>query len=150
MKAILRRNSGRDLLSQLHQDFNQLLEPFHLQSEFQSELPLTNWIPTIDVREDEKCYLIHADLPGVKVEDIDVNMENGMLTIKGKRECEVKDEKENFLRVERSTGSFFRQITLPETIDKEQIQAKCKDGVLEIKLPKIKQAKTQKVRVVEG
>lgn len=147
MAKITRYQGGRDLLSQLHEDFNRLLAPFDLRSELRwPEVPMSEWIPSIDVKENDNNFIIHADLPGVKTPDI--TMENGILTIKGKREeKETKEEKENYLRIERSSGSFMRQIALPETIDEANIKAKCRDGVLEIILPKAKKTAEKKIKV---
>lgn len=140
--------NGRDLLSQLHEDFNRLLAPFDVRPDLGwSEGSAGEWIPSIDVKEEAKQYIIHADVPGVKASDIDINIENGVLTIKGKRESEMREEKENYLRVERSSGSFLRQLTLPEAIDPANIQAKCHEGVLEITLPKAKESMGRKIKV---
>lgn len=148
MNRLTRYRGGRDLLSQLHDDFNRLLAPFDLRTDIGwPEVSVSEWIPNIDVKEEEKQYVIHADVPGVKAADIDVSMENGILTIKGKRESETKEEKENYLRVERSSGSFLRQLSLPEAIDQEKIEARCREGVLEIKLPKAAGSVGRKIEV---
>lgn len=141
----------RDLLSQLHDNFDRLLYPFNFRSDLElPEVAVSEWAPSIDIKEEDKHYLIHADVPGVKADDIDVNMENGILTIKGERQSEKKEEKENFLRVERSRGSFLRQLSLPEAVDAEKIEARCQDGVLEIKLPKKTESVGRKIKVQDG
>lgn len=149
---MLIRNSGKkDLFSQLNENFNRMLTPFDLRSEWTwPEVSITEWAPSIDVKEEDKRFVIHADVPGVKAKDIDVSMENGLLTIRGKRESEVKEEKSNYLRVERSSGSFLRQLSLPDAVDQNKIEAKCTDGVLEITLPKSAQSLGHKIVVKEG
>lgn len=151
MNKLARHHSGRDVISQLHEDINRLLSPFDLRYEYATPgLSMSEWLPNIDIKEDDKQYIVRADVPGVKASDIDLHMENGVLTIKGKRESERKEEKENYLRIERSSGSFMRQIALPDAVDSEKIQAKCCEGVLEITLPKAAQSIGRKIKVSEG
>lgn len=151
MTNLTRYNGGRDLFSQLHENFNRMLAPFEIRNELDwPEVSFTNWTPTVDVKEEEKRFVIHADVPGVKAADIDVSMENGLLTIKGKREEKIKEEKQNYLRIERSSGSFLRQLSLPEAIDQDHIEAKCHDGVLEIILPKTTKSIGHKIKVKES
>lgn len=147
MAQMTRFKGGRDLLSQLHNDFNRLLAPFEFRTDL--EWNETEWVPSVDIKEDGKRYMIHMDVPGVKGSDIDISMDNGTLTIKGKRELELKSENNNFLRVERSRGTFLRQLSLPEAVDHQRIEAKCHDGVLEIILPKSTQNTGHKIKVKE-
>lgn len=147
MAQISRYRYGRDLLSQLQSDFNQLLSPFERNGYELTEGAGVEWVPSIDVKEEEKKYIIHADVPGVKVTDIELSMENGVLTIKGKRKFEYKEEEENYLRIERSSGSFLRQFALPEAVDQEKIEAECHDGVLIITLPKSTKGSGRKITV---
>ena len=150
MNRITKYRGGRELLSQLHEDFGRLLSPFELRTDLGwPEVSVSDWVPSIDVKEENKHYLVRADVPGVKITDIDVSMENGILTIKGKRESEIKEEKENYLRVERSRGSFMRQLSLPEAVDQDKIEASCREGVLEIKLPKKAGSIGRKIKVKE-
>lgn len=138
MNKLTRFSSHRDLLSDLQEDINRLMSPFGRRTELaQSEM--SGW-PEIDIKDEPKQLLIHADVPGVKKEDIDVNIKDGILTIKGHRKSEVKEEKENYLRVERSKGSFTRSFTLPDNIDTSKVKATTKNGVLEIILPKTEKA----------
>jgi len=143
------QRGGRDLLSLL--DENGLLFPFGFRGELgEAELGSSDWAPRIDIKEKDDRYEVHADIPGVNPKDIDVSMENGVLTIKGSRETEVKEEKENYLRVERSSGSFLRQFSVPEAIDQTAITANCKDGVLSVVLPKAKESLGRKIEVKNG
>jgi len=97
---------------------------------------LSDWRPRADVYEDGNELVVKAELPGVKREDIEVNVEAGVLTIRGTRKDEKEIKEEHFHRMERSSGSFFRQIPLPGVVSADAIKATHKDGVLEIRLPK--------------
>lgn len=97
---------------------------------------LANWKPAVDVKETDKEYVVTADIPGVDPKDIEVTMENGVLTIKGKRESEERDESNGYRRVERFEGSFFRRMVLPDSVDSGDINAKSRNGVVEIHVPK--------------
>lgn len=96
----------------------------------------TPWAPRLDVYEKNGNLVIKADLPGAKPEDVEVTLEEGDLIIKGERKDEREDKAENYYRMERSYGSFYRCLSLPEGIKPEQIQATFADGVLEITIPK--------------
>ena len=102
-----------------------------------SNVATSRWTPAVDVREDAERFVITADVPGVDPEDIEVTMESGVLTIKGERKLEAKDEGGNgYRRVERVYGSFYRRFTLPDTADAEAISANGRHGVLEVVIPK--------------
>ncbi len=136
-------------------------EPWSLLNQLQKELENSNdetsgegsvstaeWAPAVDIKEDENQFVLLADIPGVKPEDIDVHMEAGVLTVKGQKESETKTEQEGYKRVERSYGSFYRRFNLPDYADSEAIQAKCKHGVLEIVIPKRDAVKPKKINVI--
>ena len=135
-------------------------EPWSLLSQLQKELlssqddkasegliATAEWVPSMDIKEAADKFIIYADIPGVKPEDIDVSMEAGVLTVRGKKESEVKTEKEGYKRVERSTGSFYRRFSLPDSANDEAINAKCKLGVLEIVIPKKEAVKPKRINV---
>ena len=125
--------SGWSALNELQQSINQLFDPLHTNasSEFACD-----WSPTIDIKDQPKQYIIQADIPGVDPKNIDIHMENGRLIIKGEKETKHEENTENYVRVERSRGSFLRWVALPEMVESKKIRAKCKDGVLEIIIPK--------------
>lgn len=106
-----------------------------------------HWRPSVDVFENEGGYVLKADLPGMNKEDIKIDVNDGTLTIKGEKKLEEKNEKDNYVRVERSYGSFTRSFTLTEDVDTENIQAAYKDGVLEITLTKKEEAKPKEIQV---
>lgn len=112
-----------------------------------SSMATSDWVPAVDIKEEEDRFVILADIPGVDPNDIDVHMENGMLTIKGEKETEKKEEKEGYKRVERSFGSFYRRFSLPDTADAEKISAKSKHGVLEVVIPKQQKVQPRKISV---
>lgn len=139
-------------LSELHNALDRLFDRNFL--EWEKDFPameMTQWIPKIDLKEKDNQYLIRADVPGVNPKDIDISLENGMLTLKGHKETETKEEKENFLRIERSSGTFYRSLNLPDAGDASKITAKSKNGVLEIIVPKNShKATTNKIKIQEG
>ncbi len=101
-----------------------------------------DFIPTVNTREGDDAYYIEVDLPGVKKEDININVEDNTLTISGERKIEKEHKEDNFYKVESVYGKFERSFTLPEDVDTDKIEAKSEDGVLEIKIPKV--AKVEK------
>jgi HSP20 family protein len=119
-------------------------------NELLGETELGQWIPKIDVTENANAILIRADVPGVNPKDIEVHLEDGLLTIKGQTEAEIKEEKQNYIRTERSSGSFVRSISLPDVGDASKIAAKSKNGVLEITIPKNKKSISHKIPVDES
>ena len=105
------------------------------------------WAPPVDIYETENELVLKADLPDVKLEDIDIRVENGTLTMKGKRDFEKKEEGKGYHRIERSYGSFVRAFTLPDTSDPEKIGADFKNGVLTVMVGKKEIAKPRTVKV---
>ncbi len=112
-----------------------------------STIATSAWTPAVDIAEKDDHFLIKADVPGVDPQDIEISMENGLLTMKGERESEIKEDKEGYTRVERSHGSFYRRFNLPETADSEDISARSNKGVLEITVGKKEAAKPKKITI---
>jgi HSP20 family protein len=110
---------------------------------------MTNWMPPADIYETDVDLVVTSDLPGIDPKEIDVRVENNVLTIRGAREFEQKVENENFHRVERSYGTFSRSFTLSTPVDAGLIRATYKDGVLRIALPKAESARPKKIQIVE-
>lgn len=106
------------------------------------------WSPAVDVSEDEKSIVVKADLPDVDEKDLDIKVEDGMLTIKGERKFENETKDKNFHRVERSYGSFSRSFALPEGVDEEKISASYEKGVLKVSVPKVA-AKSKNARTIK-
>ena len=105
------------------------------------------WRPSVDISESDKHYLIKAELPEVEKDDVDVSVENGILTIRGERRYQTEEESETRHRIESMYGRFSRSFTLPGDADESKISAKSKNGVLNVRIPKTKEANESKVRV---
>ena len=105
------------------------------------------WAPAVDIHEDENNFYVAAELPGMKKEDIELEVENNVLSIKGERRFEKKEEGESYHFVERSYGSFYRSFTLPKNVDSEKIAAEYKDGILKVAIPKVEEVKPKKVEI---
>jgi HSP20 family protein len=135
----LMRYEPANLLAQFHDEIGRLFD-----ARFN---PTSEWTPAVDVKETEKEYIIHADVPGVKPSDIDITLEDGVLTIKGTRNWEANEETESYKRVERVRGTFFRRFALPDSADSESVSAKNKDGVLEILIPKQEKVLPRKIKI---
>jgi HSP20 family protein len=111
------------------------------------EIAVPEWSPQVDISEDDKEYLVKADLPEMKKEDVKVTVEEGVLSISGERKSEKEEKNKTFHRIERSYGRFLRTFTLPEDADAKKIAAEFKDGVLKVNLPKMPEAKPKAVDV---
>ena len=111
---------------------------------------LTPWAPAVDIFETEHELVVNADLPGVNPEDLDVRVENNILTIRGERKFENKVNEENYLRVERAYGSFSRSFSLANSVKSEAIKADYQNGVLTLSLPKREEAKPKQIKVNVG
>jgi len=103
------------------------------------------WVPAVDIREEQDSYILVADIPGVDRKDVDITLEDSVLTVRGERVAESEESREGYRRKERVQGAFVRQFTLPDTADTAKISAAARDGVLEIRIPK--QAKLQPRRI---
>lgn len=112
-----------------------------------SSVATSDWVPAVDIKEEKDAFVIVADIPGVDPKDIEVHMENGVLTIKGEKESEKKEEREGYKRVERSYGSFYRRFGLPDTADPEKITARSNNGVLEVRIGKHEKVQPRKISV---
>ncbi|HLH44932.1 MAG TPA: Hsp20/alpha crystallin family protein [Bryobacteraceae bacterium] len=105
------------------------------------------WMPPVDISENENELVVKADVPDVKFEDIQVNLENDTLTLKGQRKFDKASDKGGYHRIERSYGSFERSFTVPNTVDPEHVKADYKNGVLTVTLPKKESAKPRKINI---
>jgi HSP20 family protein len=116
----------------------------------EEELTLTEWIPAVDIAEDDKEYTIKVELPGVNKEDVRVSVEGGVLSISGERKAEKEEKNKKYHRIERTYGSFARSFTLPEGTASDRVGAEFKDGVLKVHLPKDEKAKPKSIDVKVG
>src|SRR6058998_1472292 len=113
----------------------------------QESITVAEWAPLVDITEDDKEYLIKAELPEVKKEDVKVAVENGVLTISGERKSEKEEKNKKFHRIERAYGSFERSFIFPDDADADKVIAEFKDGVLRLHLPKSEKAKPKQIEV---
>jgi HSP20 family protein len=116
----------------------------------QELMTVAEWAPSVDIIEDEKEWLVKADLPEVKKEDVKVTVVNGVLTFTGERKFEKEEKDKKYHRIERSYGNFLRSFTLPDGADGSKVNAEFKDGVLRVHLPKSEKAKPKTVEVKVG
>lgn len=147
MATVTRWDPFQDMLS-LREAMNQLVEESFVR-------PATgqngkNFVPALDLSETTEGYLVEAALPGLKPEDVEVTVENNVLTIKGETRQEVDDKQRNFHRIERRFGSFQRTIGLPTTVKADAIQASLTNGVLRLEIPKAEEVKPRKISVNVG
>ena len=109
--------------------------------------PAVDWAPAVDIVELKDAFLLRADVPGVVAEDIEVSMEDGVLTISGERAADSHEETDGVRRFERRTGRFSRRFSLPDTANAEQIAAKCANGILEVSIPKLPEVQPRRITV---
>src|SRR2546421_13121538 len=106
-----------------------------------------SWSPSVDIYENKDQIVVEAELPGMKREDFDLSVENNVITLRGERQFEKKDESDNYHRVERSYGAFTRSFTLPQTVSAEGATAEYNNGVLRVTLPKREETKARRIQV---
>ncbi len=141
-------SSGQPLMNQFSSGMTPFFAPDFGLLTAPSDLLVGQWQPNIDVQYKDKEVIIRADMPGVKEEDLTLSLEDNILSIKGVREKQVSEDKENYRYFEHSYGEFFRSIELPQSIDSDNIKARYNNGVLEIKVPRIKSATQKAIPVV--
>jgi len=110
-------------------------------------LTVADWSPEVDISEDDRGYLLKADLPEMKKDDVRVTVEDGILCVSGERKSEKEDQKKKFHRIERSFGTFRRSFTLPEDADSTKVTAEFHDGVLKVHLPTTPIARSKAIEV---
>lgn len=142
----LMRYEPLNLLNQLQREVNRLFETSRLGDEETGHM-LADWAPAVDIKEEPAQFVIHADLPGVDIKDIEITLENGVLTLKGQRAAEKKEETQQYRRIERVRGTFLRRFSLPDAVDAEKVAARCKDGVLEVVVPKREAAQPRRIAI---
>jgi len=134
------------LFNRLHRQLDQAINK--TSDTVVASAPGVSWIPRVDIYEEAERFVVLADVPGVEAKDIDITAENGVLTIRGERRAEKKEtDKNGYERVERTSGSFLRRFTLPESANTETITAKQTNGVLEVAIPKHPQVQPRRISV---
>ena len=117
---------------------------------FDDDRFFANWTPPVDIQETEKEYIVKADLPDVKKDDVKVELDGDMLTVEGERKQEKEEKTKRFHRTERAYGKFVRRFSLPTHVDGGNVKAEFKDGVLNVHLPKTEAAKPKAIEVKVG
>ena len=145
MNTVVRYEPFRGL-STLHDQVNRLLNETMFRGQGEDSA-ITNWAPAVDIFETPNELVVKADLPDVDEKDIDIHVENNLLTIRGERKFEKNVSEDNYLRVERTYGAFSRSFSLPNTVNAEAIHAEYKNGVLTVNLPKREESKPRQVKV---
>ena len=135
-----------------HNEFQRMIDRFFADYENadQSDVVTSQWAPRVDIREEDKRFVIEADIPGVDPKDIEVHMDKGILSIRGERKSEQEVDEGNYTRVERSRGVLHRRFALPDSADPEGISAKGRHGVLEISIPKRPETTPRKIEIKPG
>jgi HSP20 family protein len=147
--AIIRWDPFRDVVA-LQNRMNSLFQDFTRGQNDADTLTTAAFVPPVDIYEDEHKVVLKLEVPGLKQDDIDVRVENNTLTIRGERKFEKEEKEENFHRIERRYGSFYRAFTVPTTVDPEGVQASYDAGVLKIELQKRAEAKPKQIKVSVG
>ena len=148
MSAITRWDPFREL-DELQNRLSTLFgrAPVKRDGEKQEALRVAEWAPLVDITEDDKEYLIKAELPEVNKNEVKVSVQNDILMISGERKYEKEEKNKKYHRVERAYGSFARSFTVPEDADGERVSAEFKDGLLKVHLPKSEKAKPKSIEV---
>jgi len=147
--AITRWDPFRDVVA-LQNRMNSLFQDFG-RGQSDSELVSTAaFVPPVDIYEDEHKIVLKLEVPGLKQEDLDIQLENNTLTVRGERKFEKEEKEENFHRIERRYGSFYRAFTVPNTVNTENVKASYDNGVLRVELEKRPEAKPKQIKVQAG
>lgn len=131
----------RDLLQEMNRAFGRM------QQDDSSSGATADWVPPVDIEENQEQFTIYADVPGIDPQSIEVTLENGVLTLSGAREAQVEEKQVERRRVERAHGRFYRRFTLPDTADADNVTARGNNGVLEVVIPKRASSQPRRISV---
>lgn len=146
--GLIRWNPETDLLrGRMDRVFNEMLRDLWGASPASEAAAGRTWMPAVDIREGDEHLELVAELPGMKKEDVQITLENNVLTIAGERKFEAETKNEAYHRIERAYGNFSRSFTLPATVKTDKVDAKFADGVLTIQLPKMEESKPRKIAI---
>jgi HSP20 family protein len=147
--AIIRWDPFRDVVA-LQNRMNSIFQDFTRGQGEADTLTTAAFAPAVDIYEDEHKVVLKLEVPGMKQEDFDIRVENNTLTVRGERKFEKEEKEENFHRIERRYGSFYRAFTVPNTVNTENVQASYDAGVLKLELEKRAEAKPKQIKVSVG
>jgi HSP20 family protein len=146
--AIVRWDPFRDLVT-LRERMNKIFEDMSPARGEERDLTAAAWTPSVDIYETENDVVLTAEVPGIDEKDIEIKVEDNTLTIRGERKFEKETREENYHRIERAYGTFFRSFSLPSSVDQDRIEAQHENGVLRIRMPKKAEVKPRKVKIVK-
>lgn len=152
-KHLVRRNSPNTMVSDpFFRNFDRMFSddffrPFGFLTRPNDDLGQTGWLPAVDVRESDDAYVFTAELAGLDKKEVDITVEDGILTLSGERHFNEEDEDKNYRRIERAYGSFSRSFKLPSAVDADRIEASFKNGLLTVSVPKAEVAKARKIAI---
>ncbi|HEY1897260.1 MAG TPA: Hsp20/alpha crystallin family protein [Terracidiphilus sp.] len=129
---------------------NRVNNLFRDMNDGDSPLTAASFVPAVDIYEDSKKVVLKLEVPGINEKDLDIRVENNTLTVKGERKFEKEEKEENFHRIERRYGTFYRAFTLPSTVDTEHVQANYENGILKLELSKKPEAQPKQIKVNLG
>jgi HSP20 family protein len=144
---MIRHSSPFTELQALQNQLSRLFDSGAGRGQDDEALMRGSWVPAVDVAEEGDELIVRAELPGMREEDIEIEFENGILTLKGERKFEDEKNDRNYHRIERAYGRFVRSFTLPRSIDPENIAATYHNGILELIIPKKEEAKPRQIRI---
>ena len=145
--AIITWDPFRDLVTR--EKMNRIFEEAFISRGEEKDMVASTWTPSVDIYENENELVLSAEAPGIEDKDIEIKIENNTLSIQGERKIEKETKEENYHRIERSYGSFYRSFTLPTNINQDNIKAEYDNGVLRISMPKKPELKPKKVKVLK-
>jgi HSP20 family protein len=151
--ALVRWEPVRELTSlqnEMNRLFNTFFDPPTTAGNGANGGSLRRWIPAMDLVETDDHFVLKADLPGLDESDVNIEVEDNVLTVSGERNAEHEDKREGYVRVERAYGAFRRSLTLPEGVSPEAVRASFDKGVLEVSIPKPEERKPRKVAIQVG
>lgn len=145
---IMRWTPFRDLVT-VREKMNYMFEDAFTSGGEEKDMVASTWTPSVDIYENENELVLSAETPGIEDKDIEIKIENNTLSIQGERKIETETKEENYHRIERSYGSFYRSFTLPTNVSQDNIKAEYDNGVLRISMPKKPELKPKKVKVLK-
>jgi len=145
----IRQYEPWNMLNEFQREMNKVMGRRYslARGDHDTEVVTSDWVPAVDVKEEDQRFVIFVDVPGVDAQDIDVTMKKGVLSIRGERKNESIDEHDGYKRIERTRGTFYRSFALPDTADADGIFASGENGVLEVVIPKKEQLQSRKITV---
>jgi HSP20 family protein len=146
--AIIRWDPFRDMVT-LRDRMNKLFEDMAASRGEEKDLATSSWAPAVDIYETEGEVVLTAEIPGIEEKDIEIKVEDNTLTLRGERKFEKETKEENYHRIERAYGSFFRSFTLPGYVDQDKIEAEHENGILKVRMPKRAELKPRKVKILK-